>query len=172
MDPPMSVPTSKLVKPHATAAAAPPELPEDDGARRLQPRHRWRVGGGHVVGQLDCPAGGTDALCLDRIFDGDRQSVQRAGQIAPDGGVVGRGGGRVSPVDVEGDDGVDRPAQPINAAEVAVQQLTARDLFAADRLGQRDRGRGQQLLIHGTSFQPSGAYRSHAGPHPVGSPRR
>ena len=82
-------------------------LAEHDRAGRLQLRDGRRVGGGHVVGQLDRAAGRADALDLDGVLDRDRQAVERPERVAARSRLVGRGGRVASALDVERDDRVE-----------------------------------------------------------------
>ena len=163
-EPPMSVPSSKLVNPAATAAAAPPDDPpvmrssvprvvgdaeelvvglhvarpprqvglaEHDGAGGLEAGDGGCVLGGHVVGELRGATGRADALGLDGVLDRDRQTVERPEHVAAEhGDLVGRVGGGARPLDVEGDDRVHVAVEALDAVEVEVEQLTARDCGA------------------------------------------
>ena len=58
-------------------------LAEDDRAGFLEPSDGRRVGGRHVIGQLDRAAGRADAGGLDGVLDRDRQAVQRRQRRRP-----------------------------------------------------------------------------------------
>ena len=62
---------------HVARPARQVRLAEHDRAGLLQPGDGGRVGGRHVVGQLDGAAGRADAGRLDGVLDRDREPVQR-----------------------------------------------------------------------------------------------
>ena len=123
-------------------------LAEHDRPRRLQARHRGRVGGGYVVGQFGRTAGGADPLDLDRVLDRDRQPVERAHRVAPGERGVGRVGEHPGPLDVERHRRIDRRVQALDPGEIPVEQLPARHLLVAHR-GSETVGRGEQQFVVG-----------------------
>ena len=161
IEPPMSVPSSKLLMPVATAAAAPPDeppgtrlvshgllvvpnsalnvwtspdhsgtfvRPSDHHAGVAQPADRGRVLGGDVVGELQRATGRAPTGHLVGVLQRDRHAVQRAELVAAGHRGVGGVGRRPGPVGVQGDHGVDRRVDRLDAGELLVEELAARQL--------------------------------------------
>ena len=110
-------------------------LAEDHRAGVAQAAHRLGVALGYVVPRLEA-ACGAHADGLVGVLDRHRDAVQRAADVATCERRVRRVGRAPGRVDVERDDGVQAAVQPFDPRQVVVEQLAARHLAAAERIGQ------------------------------------
>ena len=125
-------------------------LAEDHGAGGAQAGHDHGVLGGDVAGELGEAPRRRLAGDVEALLDRHRHAVQRADRRCPLASA--RSAARASferPLAVVDDDGVDRRVQPVDALEVAAQQLDRRHRARAhgpgELAGRSERERGQRL---------------------------
>ena len=195
IEPPPSLPWAAGARPAATAAAAPPldppgvravsqglrqgpfssdsvtavrpelgrvRLPDHDEAGVLQPADDGRVEVGHVVGERPRGEGRPDPGRLVQILDRQRHAAERP---------VGQLGSRRRPrlLGADGDEGVQLGVEPLDPAEVQLDQLRGGDLAAPDEIGLLDR-RQEGELVHSVRSSiataitgPAGGRRAYCG---------
>jgi hypothetical protein len=78
----------------------------------------------------------------------DGEAVQRADLRAGGERRVGGVGRGSRTVGVQGDDGVQRRVDPVDAVQVGVEQLARRDLPSPDQAGQLRRRPEAELVVH------------------------
>ena len=139
-------------------------LAEDDRAGGAQAGDGVRVAYGDVVGERRRAGGRADAGGLEAVLDGDRQSVQRAGRLAPCQRAIGRDRVGEGALGVEGHHRVQRGVVALDPAEVALEEFAAGELPPRQRSrrarSRRRTGRTARLDSASLSSPPSRPHRN------------
>jgi hypothetical protein len=118
-----------------------------------------------VPGQLGRARRGDQALGLEQVLDRHRQPVQRAGDLAAHGGLVGRARRGPGPLGVPGDDRVELRVDLPGPVQQMIEQFPAGQLARGDSTGELAGGRGGGIKVHDRTAPP--ASRAAQGCWPV-----